>query len=195
MEGHAINTFVYCPRRCYYEYVERVFYHNMYTIHGKILHHRVDHMGKEHREEREIYRSLFVCSEQYRLTVRCDIVESSEGHIYPVEYKRGKMSNWENNKMQLCAQALALEDTLQCSIPYGYLFFYGSYQRKKIDFDLSLRNETIGVIKEIQDLYRRTEPPEGINDWTKCKKCSLVDYCLPMDRMKLKGKIEWGRFI
>ncbi|WP_244527506.1 CRISPR-associated protein Cas4 [Lihuaxuella thermophila] len=195
VEGHAINTYVFCPRRCYYEYVEKVFYHNVYTIHGKLLHEHVDQSGREKRGERHLYRSLYLSSERLGLTLRCDLVEEDQGNLYPVEYKRSRQADWENNQLQLCAQGLVLEEYLRRPVPFGYLFFYGSFQRKRVEFSETLRKRTTEVIEEIRQLYEREAPPAGIDDWNKCKKCSMVDYCLPLERRKLKGKVLWERFI
>ncbi|WP_124726789.1 CRISPR-associated protein Cas4 [Staphylospora marina] len=194
VEAHAINAYAYCPRRCYYEYVERVFYHNVYTIHGKLLHEHVDHAGREHRGERQLYRSLYLRSERLGLSVRCDVIEEAEGVLYPVEYKRGKQAGWENNHLQLCAQGLALEEWIGRKIPFGYLFYYGSFRREKVIFDDALRERTIQTIKAIRALHLQDQPPEGIDEWFRCKKCSMVDYCLPQERARLKGKVPWERF-
>jgi CRISPR-associated exonuclease Cas4 len=195
VEGHAINTYVFCPRRCFYEYVEKVFYHNVYTVHGQLLHQHVDTMGREKRADRELYRSLFLYSQQHGFVVRCDVVEEANGEIYPVEYKRGKQGDWENNQLQLCAQGMALEEAYQLPVEYGYLFFYGSQLREKIVLDSHLREKTIATIEQIRGLYHLKQPPAGIDDWKKCRKCSLVEYCLPMERNTLKGKVAWERFI
>lgn len=195
VEAHAINTYAYCPRRCYYEYVERVFYHNVYTVHGKLLHEHVDRYGQEHRGERQVIRSLFFRSEALGLVAKCDIVEEENGRIYPVEYKRGKIADWENNHLQLCAQALLLEESMGHQISTGYLFFYGSNRRLKVDFNSDLRQKTLKVVESIRDLYQEPTPPDGIDEWSRCKHCSMVDYCLPQDRKKLRGKVQWERFI
>lgn len=125
------------------------------------------------------------------------MVEENKGMIYPVEYKRSKTSDWENNYLQLCAQGLALEEHLNLPEPisHGYLFFYGSFQRIKVDFTKELREKTIQTIFSIRDLYGRKVPPAGIDEWNRCQKCSMVDYCLPNDRVNLKGKIKWEHFI
>ncbi|WP_091837109.1 CRISPR-associated protein Cas4 [Marininema halotolerans] len=195
VEAHAINTYAYCPRRCYYEYVEKVFYHNVYTIHGKLLHDHVDQPGYEQRGERELTRSLIFRSSRLGLVVKCDIVEEAGGEIYPVEYKRGSMSDWENNYLQLCAQAMAMEDKLGTTISYGFIFFYASQRRIRVDINEKLRESTNEVIRTIRNLFQQSTPPEGIDDWSRCKNCSLVHYCLPQERKKLKGKIPWERFI
>ncbi|WP_168188632.1 CRISPR-associated protein Cas4 [Thermoflavimicrobium daqui] len=196
IEGHAINAYVYCPRRCYYEYVERVFYHNVYTIHGKLLHEHVDEVGQEKRGERQLYRSLFLQSQKLGLSIRCDVVEEKNGCLYPVEYKRGQLANWENNQMQLCAQALALEELIGKEVPFGYLFFYGSFRRQKVEFTTELREKTIEIIAVIRKMYQeKNSPPSGIDDWSRCRHCSMVDYCLPQDRANLKGKVLWELFI
>jgi CRISPR-associated exonuclease Cas4 len=195
VEGHAINTYSFCPRRCYYEYIEHVFYHNEYTIAGKLLHGHVDQIGLEKRGERELSRSLYLSSEKLGLSVRCDVVEEAQGKIYPVEYKRGKLADWENNFLQLCAQGIILEENLGLSISFGYLFFYGSHHRQKVMFTDPLREKTLDVIEKIRQLHAERKAPKGIDDWKKCKKCSLVDYCLPKERMQLKGKIPWEHFI
>lgn len=140
VEAHAINTYAYCPRRCYYEYVERVFYHNVYTLHGKLLHEHVDQFGQEHRGERQVIRSLLFKSQSLGLVAKCDIVEEKNGQIYPVEYKRGKLADWENNHLQLCAQALLLEEHLGHPISYGLLF----QPSKEGEFRLGFETEDIG---------------------------------------------------
>lgn len=195
VEAHAINTYAYCPRRCYYEYVERVFYHNAYTVHGKLLHHHVDKFGQEHRGERKVMRSLFFSSESLGLVAKCDLAEEDNGQIYPVEYKRGKIADWENNHLQLCAQALLLEEYLGYPILSGFLFFHGSNRRMKVILDTDLRQETLKAIESIRALYQCSTPPEGIDEWSRCKHCSMVDYCLPQDRKKLKGNIQWEHYI
>lgn len=195
VQASAIAAYVFCPRRCYYEYVEQVFYHNVYTLHGSLLHQHVDKEGVETRDERILTRSLYLFSEKYGLSVRCDLVEEKDGEIYPVEYKRGKDGDWKNNLLQLCAQAIALEEYLQRPVTKGYLYFYGSHKRREIEFDEQLRQETISVIREISHLANKTIPPEGINDSRRCPHCSLYDYCLPFEREKLKGEIRWERYI
>lgn len=195
VEAHAINTYAYCPRRCYYEYVERVFYHNVYTVHGKLLHEHVDQFGQEHRGERQVIRSLFFKSQRLGLVAKCDIVEERNGQIYPVEYKRGKIADWENNHLQLCAQALLLEEHLGHPISYGLLFFYSSNRRMKVNLDSALRQKTLEVIESIRSLYQQSVPPDGIDEWPRCKHCSMVDYCMPQDRSKLRGKVQWEHFI
>lgn len=184
VEAHAINTYAYCPRRCYYEYVERVFYHNFYTVHGKFLHEYVDRYGQEHCGERMVIRSLFFKSEALGLVAKCDIVEEENGEIYPVEYKRGKIADWENNHLQLCSQALLLKESLGNRISTGYLFFYRSSRRQKMEFNSNLRQKTLKVVESIQDLYQQSTPPDGIDEWSRCKHCSMVDDCLPHDRKK-----------
>lgn len=195
VQASAINAYVFCPRRCYYEYIEQVFYHNVYTLHGKLLHEHVDHAGSEQRDDRLLYRSLYLYSERYRLSVRCDVVEERDGMMYPVEYKRGMRSTWENNYMQLCAQALALEEYTGKAIEKGYIYFYGSRTREEVEMTMSLRQKTEEVIEAIRSLASETSPPAGINDVKRCPKCSLVDYCMPELTNILKGKIVWERYI
>lgn len=195
VEAHAINAYAYCPRRCYYEYVEGVFYHNVYTIHGKLLHEHVDHFGREQRGERQLHRSLHLRSERLGLSVRCDVIEEADGMIYPVEYKRGSQAGWENNHLQLCAQGMALEERIGKAVPFGYLFYYGSFRREKVALDEELREQTLQTIEAIRHLYGQDRPPAGIDDGRRCQKCSMVDYCLPQERGRLKGRVAWERFI
>ncbi len=152
-------------------------------------------LERRKEESEKIYRSLYLHSETLGLVVRCDLVEEKGDKIYPVEYKRGRYAHWENNHLQLCAQALALEEALNRKIEYGYLFFYGSFRRKKVTFDESLRKKTVETIDAIRGLYERECPPDGIEDWSRCKKCSMVDYCLPLERKSLRGKVAWEHFI
>jgi CRISPR-associated exonuclease Cas4 len=195
VEAHALNAYAYCPRRCYYEYVERVFYHNVYTIHGKLLHEHVDQYGQERRGERQVIRAVFFTSHSLGLVAKCDMVEEANGAVYPVEYKRGKWAVWENNELQLCAQALLMEEWLEKEISYGYLYFYGSNRRMKVEFTQQLREKTLQAIESIRQLYQQPVPPAGINERRRCRHCSMIDYCLPQERQQLRGNVQWEHFI
>ncbi|MBA4537823.1 CRISPR-associated protein Cas4 [Bacillus aquiflavi] len=195
VQASAITAYAFCPRRCYYEYVDHVFFDNVYTKHGSLLHQHVDKEGIESRDNRLLTRSLYLFSEKYQLSVRCDVVEERDGKVYPVEYKRGKDGDWKNNLLQLCAQAIALEEYTKNTIKKGYLYFYGSNKRREVEFNEQLRQETITVIKKIRDLDKQEKPPKGINDPRRCSFCSLFDYCMPFETEKLKGEIDWERYI
>lgn len=195
VQASAIAAYAFCPRRCYYEYIENVFYHNIYTKHGSLLHQHADKVGSEKRDERELVRSLYLYSERYGLIVRCDIVEERDGEVYPVEYKRGKEGDWDNNLLQLCAQGLALEEHIQTPVNKGYLYFYGSSKRKEVMLTNELRTKTIEVIQHIRDLSEQKIPPQGIQDPHRCPACSLYQYCLPFETEELRGVIQWERYI
>jgi CRISPR-associated exonuclease Cas4 len=126
-----------------------------------------------------------------------DVVEEQEGQLTPIEYKKGKMGQWLNDHVQLCAQALCLEEMLNCHIPHGYIFYFGSARREKVVFTDVLRKHTEETIQLAFTLLERRElPPPLIGKQTgrtplpalhkKCRDCSLEPLCLPREVLALR---------
>jgi len=88
-----------------------------------------------------------------------------------------------------------LEERIGRAVPFGYLFYYGSFRREKVMLDEELRERTRQAIEAIRSLYELERPPAGIDEGHRCQKCSMVDYCLPQERGRLKGRVAWERFI
>ncbi len=179
----AINQFLYCPRRAALIHVEGVFEHNEHTLQGDIHHEHADLPGFEHRAGWKLLRALPVWSDSLGLNGKADIIEIKEAHgkiteARPVEYKSGKKSKWLNDRVQLCAQALCLEEMLQLDITEGLIFHAKSQQRTLVPMDATLREETRSAIGRLRALFEAKALPAAILT-PRCDGCSLRDICLP----------------
>ncbi|QPW59275.1 CRISPR-associated protein Cas4 (plasmid) [Clostridium botulinum] len=132
IEASAINTYLYCPRRCYYEYVQNEFESNVYTMLGDQVHENVDKFGEEERRGKIIYKNVKLSSDNYGVILKVDTIEQDEDEVYPVEYKRGKKGFWKNDKYQITIQAMLLEEKLKRSINKGYIYYVGSKERVEV---------------------------------------------------------------
>ncbi|WP_445175356.1 CRISPR-associated protein Cas4 [Microcoleus sp.] len=117
-------------------------------------------------------------SERYKLIGKSDLIESAEGEIYPVEYKRGRKGEWDNDELQVCAQALCLEEMTGKTIATGYVYYAQSHQRQLVEISEVLRQETIATINAIQFLLQTGKMPPA-NYSKRCLGCSLYQQCLP----------------
>lgn len=187
VEASAINTYLYCPRRCYYEYVQNEFESNVHTIIGDQVHENVDEFGEEERRGKVIYKSVKIYSENYGAVVKVDTIEEYNGDIYPVEYKKGKTALWKNDKYQLALQAMLLEEKLGKAIPKGCIYYVGSKERVEVKITSEIRKEIVETIDNIKKLYETMSIPEGVND-KRCKQCSIINICLPKEMEILKNK-------
>jgi CRISPR-associated exonuclease Cas4 len=179
-----LNALQYCPRRFHYEFVQGDMLRNEFVLEGTLLHQNADTPGQHKMEDggMQINR-LYLYSERLRLSGFADIVEEEQGILIPVEYKHGKEGKWLNDHVQLCAQALCLEERLpdQSTIPYGYIFYFGSRKRIQVYFTEELRASTMTLIKlafEIAQLASSPQPLEG-KLAKRCRDCSLQSICLP----------------
>jgi CRISPR-associated exonuclease Cas4 len=207
-----INAFAYCPRRFYYEVVLGEMVVNEHVLEGSQLHTRVDTRGQSTRDGAVQVRRLYLCAPQLGVLGYCDLVEMDDragedgerdwaalaraGHLYPVEYKKGKMGGWIADHVQLCTQALALEEALGVAagcITQGYLFYYGSARREAVPLDGALRAKTRVLLMEARQVAVLPQPPPPITNWRKCRDCSLEPLCLPREVLGLQtGTLKGG---
>lgn len=188
----ALNQYDYCPHRCYLIHVERVFTHNEHTVAGSIEHARVDSGEATKRGELRQFRSVWLHSNRYKLFGKADLIEEAgqsggRKRIYPIEYKHGKRGEWKNDRLQLCAQALCLEDMLNLvePIPFGYLFYAQTARREEVRLDDELRSFCLGTIERAHRLVQSGERPPAIHT-ARCRGCSLHSVCLPRETEILK---------
>jgi CRISPR-associated exonuclease Cas4 len=179
----ALNHLLYCERRCALIHIEGVFVENAYTLEGRMSHDTADTPGYETAAGVRSVRALPLYSRRYDLSGRADIVEfhrqaAGVERPYPVDYKRGKKSKWDNDDVQLCAQALCLEEMLSVDVPAGAIFHGASRRRREVRFTAGLRETTITAIGRLHDLFRRGTVPEA-KLAPKCEGCSLHGICLP----------------
>lgn len=188
-----INTLIYCPRRFHYEFVQGEWRDNVHTTEGKIKHERVDKPARERKERDKIVtRKQYIASESLGVAGYVDLLEEKKGKIYPVEYKKGKGGQWLNDKIQLCLQAMVLEEALGREIPFGYIYYISSHRRRKVEFDDELRSRTKEAILHARAIASNPTPPEPVHD-NRCNGCSIRDICLPDETAYLKDQTERPR--
>jgi CRISPR-associated exonuclease Cas4 len=178
----GIQHFVFCKRQCGLIHLEQVWNENTLTLEGEALHERVDKPQSESRPGIKLERSLPIKSEQLKLFGRADMVEfhmqGDKWNPFPVEYKRGKPKQGLEDKIQLCAQAICLEETFNCTISKGALFYGKEKRRLEVAFDNELRQFTIQAAEGFHLMMRSNSlPPTEFGP--KCKNCSLLEICLP----------------
>jgi len=178
-----LNDLIYCDRRAALKLVEGWRSENEHTLQGDLNHEHTDLPGFEHRAGWKLLRALPVWSDSLGLNGKADIVEvrESRGRITearPVEYKSGRKSKWINDRVQLCAQALCLEEMLGISVVEGLIFHAKSQQRTLVEMNDFLRAETRTAISQLRALLEsRIVPPSVLKP--QCEGCSLHEICLP----------------
>lgn len=188
----GIQHFVFCRRQWALAYIEMQWQENVRTVEGKILHENAHNPGlKEKRGDLLIVRAMPVHSREMGVSGECDVVEfhrvkdgiplhGKEGlyRVVPVEYKRGKPKEGEEDILQLAAQALCLEEMLCCEIEYGYLYYGEVRRRHKVEFDDMIREKVKQIFAEMHKYYEQHYTPK-VKTSRKCNACSLKDICLP----------------
>ncbi|MDQ7016891.1 MAG: CRISPR-associated protein Cas4 [Gammaproteobacteria bacterium] len=178
----ALQHYAYCPRQFALIHIEQVWEENRFTAEGRVLHERVDSTVAEQRREKRYERSVLLHSQQYGLTGKMDLLEIEEGeplHYFPVEYKRGKPKVHDWDRIQLCAQALCLEEMRSVAVNEGALWYWEVRKRELVSINTELRESTIAVIKAARTLLNLGKTPAPIKDKKRCRACSLVNVCEP----------------
>ena len=188
----GIQHFVFCKRQWALIHIEQQWQENVRTIEGEILHEKThDDTVKEKRGDLIVSRGMAIFSRTLGVTGTCDVVElhkATDGvNIFgrdgtykpvPVEYKRGKPKEDESDVLQLCAQAMCLEEMLLCVIPEAFLYYGETKRRLKIILDDVLRARVRTIFKEMHELYDRRYTPK-VKISKSCKACSLTEVCMP----------------
>lgn len=178
----ALNHYIYCPRRCALIHIEQIWSENLFTAEGRIMHDKADSNKFESRGNVRIDYSVPLRSLRLGLIGKADVVEfhrqGDKWIPFPVEYKRGKPKIDDCDKVQLCAQAICLEEMLNVEIPEGALFYGQTHHRHDVIFDKALRAETEEAAKKVHELIESGITPKAEYS-KKCKKCSLLEVCLP----------------
>lgn len=181
----ALQHLLYCERQCFLIHSEQQWSDNYFTASGNIMHGKVDCMSRENvGNDLRLERGLLLKSAELGLSGKADVVEFHrclDGHWipFPVEYKHGKPKQGSSDRIQLCAQALCLEEMLHCSIPAGALFYGRTRRRLPVDFCQELRDETLAACKRLHKLLPYGKPPPAVYEPRKCQACSLKEMCLP----------------
>jgi len=175
----ALQHLLFCPRQCALIHNEQLWAENYLTAQGQVLHQKAHEPKHETRPGIRIARSLYLSSRTLGLRGIADIVEfHRDGTILPIEYKRGKPKANDCDRIQLCAQALCLEEMLDRPIPAGALFYGAKRRRTPVEFDSDLRSRTTTAAAELHTLIASGRTPTAIRE-PKCDACSLLELCLP----------------
>ncbi|NJR63114.1 MAG: CRISPR-associated protein Cas4 [Cyanobacteria bacterium CRU_2_1] len=180
----ALNQYAYCPHRCWRMFCLGEFNENQYTIEGTSLHDRVHTTSENQQEDTWQIRAVWLKSEQYRLIGKSDLIESQDGCWYPVEYKRGHRGEFGNDELQVCAQALCLEEMTGKPVTLGYLYYAQSHQRQAVEMTGDLRQQAIATLESVTQLLETGAMPPAIYS-ARCQGCSLYSQCLPKATAKL----------
>jgi len=177
-----LNDYLYCPRRAALKIVEGWREANQHTERGDIVHEHADTPGYEVAKGVTLLRALPVFSQRLGLNGKCDIVEQRpDGTLYPVEFKVGKRRTFENDDVQLCAQALCLEEMFGFGVAGGAVFHADSKRRREVEFTIELRESTAKAIAELHAFLEQSDDvalPVAVFK-PACEECSLFNICLP----------------
>lgn len=188
----GLQHYNYCPRQWALIHIEQQWSENYFTADGQAFHSRThDSSQRERRGDTLIVRGLPVASQTLGMTGVCDVVEfhrSPDGialhgetglwQPYPIEYKRGRPKEHNADALQLCAQAICLEEQLLCRISEGSLFYGETRRRQRVELDDELRSQVIRVLEQMHRLFRRGHTP-SVRPSKRCTACSLKELCLP----------------
>ena len=188
----ALQHWLYCPRQCALIHNEQVWAENRFTAEGQLLHKKANEGQDEHRAAGSILRHLNVSSETLGITGICDIVEKSrDGRYTPVEYKRGKPKAHRADEVQVCAQALCLEEMFQTQIPAALIFYETTRRRTEVPLDDGLRALTLSTIAAVREMKATGITPTADYDSRRCDACSLIDLCQPRALRLKRGAASW----
>ena len=178
----ALQHLLYCPRQCALIHNEQLWAENQFTAEGRLLHERVDAGGREQRDGVIVERRVPIRSFRLGVSGIADVVEIHDhNRPFPVEYKRGRPKAHRADEVQLCAQAICLEEMLNVSISEGALFYGRTRRRKIVVFDTELRELTERIAYELRQMLSKRETPPPEYAARKCNSCSLLDLCQPLN--------------
>lgn len=192
----ALNDFLYCQRRAGLKFIEGLRGTNVHTVLGDLAHEHVDFPGYEQRAGWTLLRALPLFSDRLGLSGKADLVEVRYASVEserpdvrsqmprrvlaarPVEYKKGPKRRFDNDKVQLCAQALCLEEMFGIPVPSGSIYHAQSERRTEVEIDDTLRQRTLAAISNLTSLIAEAKIPSAELK-PQCEGCSLHEICLP----------------
>ncbi|MDX9787100.1 MAG: CRISPR-associated protein Cas4 [Desulfobacterales bacterium] len=179
----ALQHYLYCPRQCALIHIEQIWAENIYTAEGRVMHERVHSEDRASRGKLRISYGIALRSLRLGVSGQADVVEfhrqeDGSWRPFPVEYKRGRPKNGKWDEVQLCAQAICLEEMLEVEIPAGALFYGKTRRRKDVIFDANLRSATENTASRLHELIGSGQTPKPVFG-PKCESCSLCELCMP----------------
>lgn len=174
----AIEHWSYCPRQCALIHLEQTYDENIFTLRGNRAHERVHSEAAGTDDGVRVVRGLPLWSERLGLIGKSDLVEWHGETPYPIEYKVGKQRTWAHEALQLCAQAMCLEEMLGLPVPKGAVYYAGSKRRREVTFGEVDRTAVEEGTALIRAMLAGERLPLAVND-ARCPNCSLIDACAP----------------
>jgi CRISPR-associated exonuclease Cas4 len=203
----ALQHWLYCPRQCALIHLEQAWAENRFTAEGRVLHEKAHDGADETRAGVRITRGLPVRSLTLGISGQCDVVEFHAGasgdlgsessdmksarRVVPVEYKRGKPKSHRADEVQVCAQALCLEEMLGIAIGSGCLYYGEKRRRTEVVFDPELRQLVIETAAALHAMIAARQTPLAVYEPRRCDACSLIDECLPKTLRFKRGAAAW----
>lgn len=172
----------YCPRQFALIHVEQAWEENYFTALGKVLHERVDAAEPEQRGNVRFERAVSVSSTNLGLSGKLDLLEitgKSDKQYFPVEYKRGKPKVEDWDRIQLCAQAMCIEEMRGVKITEGAMWYWQERKRERVQIDSTLREVTLAAINQAREILASNKTPLPTLNKSRCKACSLKEICAP----------------
>jgi CRISPR-associated exonuclease Cas4 len=192
----ALQHHLFCPRQCALIHVEQAWAENRFTAEGRVLHEATSEIGSEKRRGVRVVTAMPLASRRLGVSGIADLVElhrTQEGawRPFPVEYKRGKPKAHRADEVQLCAQAMALEEMFACELSEGALFYGETRRRVAVMLDEELRMLTIEIASACRAMIAAGETPAAKYAKRKCGSCSLADICQPKRMSRPSPASEW----
>ncbi len=182
----AVAEILYCPRNFYYRVIEGAEDSNAHLLEGRLQEEKRERRGSVTRDSIKQARSIEITSEHLKLIGVVDCLEERDGYYYPVEYKKGTMKESLSDDVQLCAQAMMLEEKLSCCSEKGYIYYAGSRSRREVYFQEDLRVLVENTVRKALDIIESGIIPPPAADG-RCNGCALESRCLPMETNFLQG--------
>ena len=188
----ALQHWLFCPRQCGLIHLEQVWAENKFTAEGQVLHKKAHEGEDESKAGVRVTRSMAVRSLTLGISGQCDIVEFHKtGLVVPVEYKRGKPKSHRADEVQLCAQAMCLEEMLDATISSGCLFYGENRRRTTVEFDAALRQLVTETAASLHTMIDSRQTPLAEYESRRCDACSLIELCQPKAMRFKRGAAAW----
>ena len=174
----ALEHYGYCPRQCALIHREQTYDENIFTLQGNAVHERVDQPGAATSGEVRYEYAVPLWSRSLGVVGKADLVEYRGEIPYPVEYKHGRSRKGTAAELQLCGQAMCLEEMLGVEVPRGAIYHHSSRRRREVEFTAELRQAVEQAVAEVRRILSEDTLPPAVAD-SRCRNCSLIESCLP----------------
>jgi CRISPR-associated exonuclease Cas4 len=180
-----LNQLAYCERRFWLMFVQGEMEINAPVLEGIQQHERAHDGSTERDGDATIRRRVYLWSDRLRVAGFADVVEERDGVFTPIEYKHGRMGRWLNDHVQLCAQAMCLEERTGRPVAQGAIFYWRSRRRETVEITPELRAHTEETVARAFELLEAGRIPLPLDRRSKCHDCSLETICLPREVLLL----------